>query len=90
MTPGGYPEILSGGKHLQRAYNWDHMSVRSNVTGIDRIIALLLAFIWSCAGIAGIVLASVGGRWLLTLPALFALCYAMLWLRVFARARLVS
>jgi hypothetical protein len=63
--------------------------MRSKVTGINRFVALLLAIVWSCAGIAGMVSAFAGGHILLALAALFALVYAMLWLRVFARARLV-
>ena len=64
-------------------------SVKSKVTGINRFIALLLAIVWLCAGIAGMFLAFVHGHFLLAFLALFALVYAMLWLRVFARARLV-
>jgi len=63
--------------------------VKSKVTGINRFIALLLAIVWLCAGIAGMFLAFVHGHFLLAFLALFALVYAMLWLRVFARARLV-
>jgi hypothetical protein len=50
---------------------------------------LVLAIIWLCAGIAAMVVAFVRGQVPLGLAALFALAYAMLWLRVFARARLV-
>ena len=63
--------------------------MKSKVTGINRFIALLLAIVWLCAGIAGMFLAFVHGHLLLAFLALFALVYAMLWLRVFARARLV-
>jgi len=63
--------------------------VRSKVAGINRFVALLLAIVWSCAGIVGMVYAFVRGHVLLALPALFALVYAVLWLRVFARARLL-
>jgi len=57
---------------------------------INRAVAAMLALIWACAGIAGLVAAYAYGRWLLALAALFALSYAALWTRVVARARLLT
>jgi hypothetical protein len=64
--------------------------VRKNVTGINRLVALVLAIIWCCAGVAGMVVALTDGRPLLVLLSLFALCYATLWFRAVIRSRLVS
>jgi hypothetical protein len=50
----------------------------------------MLSLVWACAGVTGLVAASVYRRWLLVVPALFALWYAVLWARVVARARLLS
>jgi hypothetical protein len=57
---------------------------------INRVAAGILAFVWAGAGIAGLVIGYVHGRWLVAVPALFALWYAGLWLRVAAQARLLS
>ena len=63
--------------------------MKSSVTGVNRFIALLLAIVWLCAGMTLLVIAFVDRRALLALLGLIAIIYAMLWLRVFARARLV-
>jgi uncharacterized membrane protein YciS (DUF1049 family) len=63
--------------------------MRSNVTGIHRIVALMLAIAWSCAGSIGLALALTEHRLSIALAALFALGYAILWLRVFAYGRLL-
>ena len=63
--------------------------MRSNVNGVNRLVALLLATIWFCAAVVGMAVALVGDRLLFALLALFAMCYGMLWFRVFARKRLV-
>jgi hypothetical protein len=57
---------------------------------INRAAAAILALVWACAGIAGLVAAYVYGRWVVALPALFAFWYAVLWARVVAGARLLS
>lgn len=60
-----------------------------NVTGINRVVAFLLATIWFCAALVGLAVALVGGHLLFALLALFAMGYGMLWFRVYARGRLV-
>jgi hypothetical protein len=57
---------------------------------LNRTVAAVLALVWGLAGTAGLVAAYVYGRWVLGLAALFALCYAVLWVRVVARARLLD
>jgi hypothetical protein len=60
------------------------------VAGVNRFIALVLAFLWLSAGVAGIAIAIRDGNVLLGFVALFALFYATLWLRVSARSRLLT
>jgi len=61
-----------------------------HVRGVNRATALVLALVWMCAGIAGVVLGVLYGRWLLAASGAFAIGYAVLWLRVVARSRLLS
>ena len=67
--------------------------ITDSITRIARngvlVLALLLAIVWLCAGIAALVIAFQDRRVLLGFLGLFAIVYAMLWFRVFARARLV-
>ena len=64
--------------------------MRNRVTGINRFVALVLAIVWGCAAVAGMVVAIADGRPLLVVFSLFALCYAILWFRAVIRSRLVS
>ena len=66
------------------------MPNRSNVRSNNRAVALILALIWFCAGVAAIVFGYIHGRWLLLALGIFALWYALLWCRVVARARLLT
>ena len=66
------------------------MANRSSVRGVNRAVALLLAVVWFAAGVIGIVFGVVQSRWLLVAIALFAIWYALLWLRVVARSRLLT
>ncbi len=56
---------------------------------MSRFVAGALGVIWAGAGMAGLVLAYDYDRWLIAVPALFALAYAVLWFRVTACARLL-
>ena len=57
---------------------------------INRTVAAILAVIWGCVGIAGVLTAFVQHRWAVGIAALFALGYAVLWVRVVVRARLLN
>ena len=64
--------------------------MRTKLSYINRFVAMILALVWACAGVAGLVVAYVSGRWVIALVALFALWYALLWVRVVAHARLLA
>jgi uncharacterized membrane protein len=64
--------------------------MRTKLGHINRFVAVILALVWACAGVAGLVVAYVSGRWVVALVALFALWYALLWVRVVAHARLLA
>jgi len=66
------------------------VTTRSRLGGVNRAVALALAIVWLCAGVAGIVLGFVHGPLLLVAIALFAIWYAALWFRVVARSRLLT
>jgi len=66
------------------------VTTRSRLGGVNRAVALALAIVWLCAGVAGIVLGFVHGPLLLVAIALFAIWYAVLWFRVVARSRLLT
>jgi uncharacterized membrane protein YfcA len=61
-----------------------------HINRVNRAVAAILALVWACAGVAGLVAAYVYGRWLVGIAAVFALCYALLWVRVVVRARLLK
>jgi len=63
---------------------------RGHINLVDRTVAAILALVWACAGVAGLVAAYVYGRWLVGIAAVLALCYAVLWVRVLVRARLLN
>jgi hypothetical protein len=63
---------------------------RRHLNGVNRTVAAVLAVVWGSAGIAGLVAAYASGRWVMALAALFALSYAVLWVRVVAHARLLD
>jgi len=64
--------------------------MQRKVSGINRWTALVLAIIWSGAGGVGIVLAVLNKLLILGLLSLFALCYSVLWFRVFGRSQLLT
>lgn len=66
------------------------MPMRSNVGQVNRFVALILALVWACAGVLGLVMAYVYGRWVMAIAALLALFYALLWIRVAVKARLLT
>jgi hypothetical protein len=57
---------------------------------VSRLVAAILSLIWACAGVLGLVTALTHGRWVLMLPATFALWFSVLWTRVACRARLLT
>jgi len=57
---------------------------------INRLVAVILALVWACAGVAGLVVAYVYGAWMAAVAAVFALWYAALWVRVVVQARLLA
>ena len=63
---------------------------RNTVGGINRVVALFLATVWLCGGVAGVVLGYIHDRWLLMSIGVLALWYALLWSRVVARSQLLT
>ena len=63
---------------------------RNNVRGINRVVALMLATVWFCAGVGGVVLGYLHHRWLLMSIGVFALWYGVLWCRVVVRSQLLT
>jgi len=63
---------------------------RNNVRGINRGVALFIALVWLCSGVAVIVFGYTSGRWLLFALGLVAFWYALLWVRVVLRSRLLT
>ena len=66
------------------------MSIRGKLSIVNRAIALALAVVWLGAGVVCIVLGLIHGQLLLVVLALFAILYAVLWVRVVARSRLLT
>lgn len=64
--------------------------MRAKLGHLNRAVAAILALAWTGAGLAGLVAASVYGHWLAAFAALFALWYAILWVRVAVYARLLT
>jgi hypothetical protein len=54
---------------------------------VDRTVAAILAAIWFCGGITGIIVASVYGDWRPVIPAAGALWFSTVWFRVFKLRR---
>jgi len=57
---------------------------------INRSVAVILASVWACAGLAGLTVAFVQENWAAAVAGLFALWYAILWARVGIQARLLT
>jgi hypothetical protein len=66
------------------------MQGRRKLNRLSRLTALLLALVWSGAGLVAIAAGYLRGHWLLSTVGLFAVMYGVLWLRVVARSRLLS
>lgn len=66
------------------------MLMRTKLGSINRSVAVVLALVWACAGVAGLVAAYIYGAWVAAAAAVFALWYAVLWVRVVAQARLLT
>jgi len=64
--------------------------MRTKLSSINRLVAVILALVWACAGVAGLVVAYVYGAWMAAVAAIFALWYAVLWVRVVVQARLLA
>ena len=64
--------------------------MRTKLGSINRLVAVILALVWACAGVAGLVVAYVYGAWMAAVAAVFALWYAALWVRVVVQARLLA
>ena len=64
--------------------------MRTKLGSINRLVAVILALVWACAGVPGLVAAYVYGAWMAAVAAIFALWYAALWVRVVVQARLLA
>jgi hypothetical protein len=64
--------------------------MRTKLGSINRFVAVILALVWCCAGVAGLIAAYVYGAWMGAVAAIFALWYAALWVRVVVQARLLA
>jgi hypothetical protein len=64
--------------------------MHTKLGSINRLVAVILALVWACAGVAGLVVAYVYGAWMAAVAAIFALWYAVLWVRVVVQARLLA
>lgn len=66
------------------------MPIQRKLGNANRILAFVLAGIWLCAGFAAIAVGLAHARWVLAVAGALALGYAVLWLRVAARRRLLA
>jgi hypothetical protein len=66
------------------------MQRRRKLSGLNRLAAALLAFVWLGAGCAAIVFGFASGQWLLVTGGFVAIVYGLLWIRVVVRSRLLS
>jgi hypothetical protein len=62
----------------------------TKIGSISRVVAVLLALVWTCAGVAGLIVAFTQEVWVAAVAGIFALWYAILWARVAIRARLLT
>ena len=85
-----YLAIAGGGGRINFVSLGPLVRTRRELASVNRMIALGLAVIWLCAGIGAIVLGFMQVRWLVVVLGLFALWYALLWLRVVSRRRLLT
>jgi hypothetical protein len=66
------------------------MAKTAKAGSISRVVAVMLALVWACAGVAGLVVAFTHGIWVAAIAGIFALWYAILWVRVGIQARLLT
>ncbi|TMH63370.1 MAG: hypothetical protein E6H55_06075 [Betaproteobacteria bacterium] len=64
--------------------------MHTKLGSINRLVAVILALAWTCAGVGGLVIAYIYGAWVAAAAAVFALWYAALWIRVVVHARLLA
>jgi len=64
--------------------------MHTKLGSINRLVAAILALVWTCASFGGLVAAYVYGTWAAAVAAIFALWYAALWIRVVVHARLLA
>ena len=62
--------------------------MHTKLGSINRLVAVILALAWACAGVGGLVVGYVYSTWVAAVAAVFALWYAALWIRVVVHARL--
>jgi len=60
------------------------------MTAINKFAAVLLGIVWTCIAGTGLWAAIYSGRWLFGVVVVFALFYAVTWLRVAAQGRQLS
>src|SRR4051812_22683778 len=101
MTPGKFVPFNrtcrvfylanAGGTCLSTWSTLDTMEwSRREISVVNRTVAFVLAVVWLCAGIGAVCLGFAQARWLVVVLGLFALGYALLWLRVAVRRRLLT
>jgi hypothetical protein len=82
--------IARGGSAVNSVSLGPVVPTRRELSSVNRMVALVLAVIWLCAGIGAIVVGFMQARWLVVVLGVFALWYALLWLRVVSRRRLLT
>ena len=65
-------------------------SVQKTVHSINRLVAALLAIIWALVGAVGFIVTVRSGQWWWALLGVCAFWYALVWVRVVAKARLLT
>jgi hypothetical protein len=63
---------------------------QKRLSGLNTAIALILALIWLCGGVAGLMLGFIHRRWLLVSISPFALLYSGAWIGVAIRGQLLT
>jgi len=63
---------------------------QNKLSTVNRSIAWVLAVVWLSAGISAIAAGLMRSSWLPLVLGVFALAYAVLWLRVVAKGRLLT
>jgi hypothetical protein len=66
------------------------MTIRGNLSGVNRAVAFALAIVWLGGGAAGLVVGLGHAQVVMVIVAMGAIVYGCLWLRVAARSRLLT